>query len=111
MLLAAACRRQHDEAPCSAVASHTLVVAQDAMKASGADEALRQRVAMQLPALRDALDESCTKGNWSAQVRGCMLLAIDGVALAGCQRGLTFEQRAALDRSSGAGTSTAGRQP
>jgi hypothetical protein len=97
--LCAACQRRDDTAPCSAVASHLVVVAHTEIRASHADDTLRQRVVMQLPALRDAVDESCSKGNWTAAVRTCLLQARDGVGLEACQRDLSLEQRRMLDRT------------
>lgn len=93
----AACKRQHDEAPCTAVAARLLVIAQAETQSAKVDEALRQRVAIQLPALRDAVDGACFAGNWSLEMRRCMVAAADSAALVACQRLLTEEQRAALD--------------
>lgn len=95
----AGCKRQHDEVPCTAVAARLLVIAQAETQAAKVDEALRQRVVIQLPALRDAVDGSCFSGNWSLEMRRCMVAAPDSAALVACQRLLTDEQRAALDRA------------
>ena len=97
----AACKRQHDESPCSAVAGRLLAVAQTETQRAQIAEVLRQRVAMQLPALRDAVEESCTAGRWPVAVRTCMVQATDGAALAACQRVLTEEQRTSLRRATG----------
>lgn len=99
--LTAACQRQHDEAPCAAVATHVLAIAQTEAAASSAaaDETLRQRVALQLPAMRDAVDGNCAAGGWSLELRRCMLQAADSTALKDCQRLLSAAQRAALDRA------------
>lgn len=93
----AACKRQHDEVPCTAVAARLLVIAQAETQSAKVDEQLRQRVAIQLPALRDAVDGACFTGNWSLEMRRCMVAAADSAALVACQRLLTDEQRAALD--------------
>ncbi|HRC56723.1 MAG: hypothetical protein IPI49_21510 [Myxococcales bacterium] len=98
---AASCTRKPKDVPCAAVAGRLLVLAQDQTRAAKIDEALRQRVTMQLPALRDAVEESCTRGKWSAAVRSCMMQAADGAAMAACQLQLTDDQRAALRRASG----------
>ncbi|MEZ4362570.1 MAG: hypothetical protein R3B48_20435 [Kofleriaceae bacterium] len=95
-----ACRRSADQVPCGAVAARLLVVAQAELTAGKIDDALRQRVAMQLPALRDAVDTSCVKGDWAVEVRRCMVGAADGATLAACQRELTPAQRAELDAAS-----------
>lgn len=104
--LATGCKRQHDEVPCSAVAAHVLAIAQaesqaepDPRGAATDDERLRQRVALQLPALRDAVDTSCALGNWTLEMRRCMTQASDGAALTACQRHLSEAQRAALART------------
>lgn len=94
-----ACKRQHDEAPCSAVANRVLAIAQAETQAAKVDEAQRQRAALQLPALRDSADASCALGNWTLEMRRCMTAAADGAALQACQRHLSDEQRAALARA------------
>lgn len=99
-LLIASCARRREEAPCNAVAAHVLVLAQAETRDAKVDEALRQRVAMQLPALRDAIEESCSAGGWATAVRACMLAAADGATLASCQLQLTAEQRASLAKAS-----------
>jgi hypothetical protein len=104
LLLSAAalvgCKRQRDEIPCTAVGARLQVIAQAETQAATVDETMRQRVALQLPALRDAIDDSCEKGNWSVEVRRCMAAAADSAALVACQGQLTDEQRAALTRAS-----------
>jgi hypothetical protein len=95
----AGCKRQHDEVPCTAVAARFLVIAQAETQAAKVDEALRQRVVIQLPALRDAVDGACFTGNWSLEMRRCMVAAADSAALVACQRLLTDEQRATLERA------------
>ncbi len=103
LLLAAAlfgCKRQRDEVPCTAVGARLLVIAQAETQSAKVDEQMRQRVALQLPALRDALDDSCERNGWSLEVRRCMVAAADSAALSACQSQLTDEQRAALARAS-----------
>lgn len=102
LVLAAACAKRGEEAPCHSVAGRLLVVAQTEARAAKIETKLRERVLMQLPALRDAVEESCTAGKWTESVRRCMVLAADGAALAACQRELTEEQRAQLQRASAA---------
>lgn len=100
LALAAGCTGRGEEAPCHAVAGRLLVVAQTEARAARIDSKLRERVLMQLPALRDAVEQSCTAGKWATAVRRCMILAGDGAALAACQRDLSDEQRAQLQRAS-----------
>lgn len=100
LLLAAACAKRGDEAPCHAVAGRLLGVAQTEARAANIEAKLRERVLMQLPALRDAVEQSCTAGKWAEPVRRCMVLAADGAALAACQLQLSEAQRAQLQRAS-----------
>jgi hypothetical protein len=100
LALAAGCRRHADEAPCSAVAARLLVVARAELDAAKASPELINQVSPQLPALRDAVDEACSRGDWPLSVRTCMITAADGASLAACQSGLTAEQRQALARAS-----------
>jgi hypothetical protein len=94
-----ACKPRRDEVPCSAVAARMLVIAQAETQSAKVAEEMRQRVAIQLPAVRDAIDGACESGKWSLEMRRCMVTAADAVALAACQRLLTDEQRAALART------------
>lgn len=100
LVLAAACTGRGEQAPCQAVAGRLLVVAQTEASAARIEAKLRERVLMQLPALRDAVEQSCTVGKWAESVRRCMVLAADGAALAACQRDLSEAQRAQLQRAS-----------
>jgi hypothetical protein len=100
--LASACKRQHDEVPCGAVAARVLAIAQAETQPGKGDETLRQRVALQLPALRDSVDASCALGNWTLEMRRCMTKAGDSAALVACQRHLDDAQRAALARAASA---------
>ncbi len=93
-----ACKPRRDEVPCSAVAAKALVIAQAETQSAKVDEEMRQRVALQLPAVRDAVDGACESGKWSIEMRRCVVTAADAVALAACQSLLTDEQRAALAR-------------
>lgn len=94
-----ACKPRRDEVPCSAVAAKVLVIAQAETQSAKVAEEMRQRVAIQLPAVRDAVDGACEAGKWSIEVRRCMVNAADAAALAACQSQLTDEQRAALGRT------------
>lgn len=100
LALLASCGGRREEAPCHAVAGRLLVVAQTEARAASIDAKLRERVLMQLPALRDAVEQSCAAGKWAPSVRRCMVLAADGAAFAACQRELSEEQRAQLQRAS-----------
>jgi hypothetical protein len=98
VLSIAACRdRARDEVPCHTVASHSYMIALADLSKAHVDPALRRAAVDQLPALRDALDELCTRGAWSAEARACLARADDRVATEACERLLTEEQRAALD--------------
>lgn len=94
-----ACKGRRDEVPCSSVAARVMVIAQAETQSAKVAEEMRQRVAIQLPAVRDAVDGACDAGKWSLELRRCMLVAADSAALAACQHLLTDEQRAALARA------------
>jgi hypothetical protein len=99
VMLAACHGKAGDGPPCSAVASRYFLLAHGELDKAQVDDTLRRQVADQLPAMRDALDKICSDGDWSAQVRDCMSRAEDHVALEACERQLTDDQRAALDRA------------
>jgi hypothetical protein len=103
-LLAASCGGKKDEASCGAVATRLFAVAREDLARAKVDPATRRAVADQLPAMRDALTQSCTDGKWSTQVRNCMVTAGDHLALQACQQHLTDEQRRALDRAAAGDT-------
>jgi hypothetical protein len=94
-----ACGGKKDEASCGAVASRLFAVMREDLGSANVDPATRRKVADQLPAIRDALTQSCTDGKWSTQVRNCMVSAGDHLALQACQQHLTDEQRRALDHA------------
>lgn len=96
----AACRGSSDAPPCTAAAGRFFTVARDDLATAKLDDATRRDVANQLPAMRDALDQACREGQWSAAVRACMVRAGDHVALQACEQALTEDQLRALDRAS-----------
>lgn len=98
-VLAACHGRANDGPPCGTVASRFFVLAKADLAKAGLDETLNRAVAEQLPAMRDALAHQCTEGQWSAQVRDCLVHAADHAGFEGCERQLTEAQRAALDRA------------
>jgi len=100
---ASGCRRDPDAAPpCGAIGTKLLVIARDDLDAGASkyDDATRRGVLDQLPAMRDALVNSCKETRWTDAVRRCLVDAPDHVAFEGCQRQLTDAQRQALDRPS-----------
>ena len=97
VLLLAACRAKGSPgAPCATVAWRFVHVAR-AQLGSG-DDALRRGAEAQLPGIASALETACSDGKWSASARDCMVGANDAPALEACERQLTDDQRAALDR-------------
>ncbi len=100
------CGRKKDDATCGAVATRMFTLTREALEKATVDPATRRAVADQLPAMRDSLNQICSDGKWSTQVRNCMVTAGDHVALQACQQQLTDEQRRALDRAA-AGETTA----
>jgi hypothetical protein len=92
-----ACGGKKDEASCGAVATRLFTMTRESLGSATVDPATRRNVAIQLPAMRDALTQICTDGKWSTQVRNCMVSAGDHLALQACQQHLTDEQRRALD--------------
>lgn len=105
-LLTTACARKrgpNDEAPCGTVAARLFALASEDLATATVEPAMRRAVADQLPAMRDALVQSCTDGAWPASVRNCMAAAPDHVAFQACQQQLTDEQRRALDEASRGG--------
>jgi len=97
LVLLAACKPAPDPgAPCSTVATRFVHVAERQL-GSGSD-AVRSAARAQLPALHAHLTAVCTDGKWSAAVRDCMVRADDQTAQLDCERQMTDEQRAALDR-------------
>lgn len=100
VVLAAACQqRPKDTAPCSAVATRLSTLAQAALGSAAVDPETRRLVAAQLPAMRDALTQTCAEGAWSPAVRNCMVQAPDHAAFQVCEQKLTDDQRRALDRA------------
>jgi hypothetical protein len=96
--LLVACREKPPEgAPCSAVATRQLTLAQAALGSATLAPATRALLDKQLPAIRDALDRACREGGWSSSVRDCMVQATDHAAFQACEQRLTDDQRRALD--------------
>jgi len=96
-LVAGACRGGDDAPPCSAVAGNFILIAQQELaRVPTLDPGTRHTVQDQLPAMRDALDRSCSEKSWSAAVRTCLAKALDHVAFQACESQLTDEQRRAL---------------
>lgn len=97
---AGACRsKRTDEAPCGAVAGRMFALAHEELAKATVDVATRRAVTDQLPAMRDALAQACSKGAWSGEARHCMGNAVDHAAFQACQATLTDDQRRALDRA------------
>lgn len=95
-----ACRGAGDAAPpCGAVAAKFLEIAKHDLDSARVDEATSRAVADQLPAIRDALAQACTEGNWSAATRKCLVRANDRGGVEVCEQQLTDEQRRDLDRA------------
>jgi hypothetical protein len=95
--LIAACKPAPDSgAPCETVATRFVHVAQREL-GSGSD-AVRSAARAQLESVRDHLVAVCIDGKWSAAVRDCMVAADDQTAQLECERRMSDEQRAALDR-------------
>lgn len=84
-------------ASCQGVANRLFVIAQQDLGSATVDDELRRQVHDQLPAIRDALAETCRAGNWSAAVRDCLADAGDHEAFQACEQQLTDDQRRALD--------------
>jgi len=100
LVLAAACRdRPKDTAPCSAVATRLSTLARADLGSATVDPETRRLVAAQLPAMHDALIQTCTEGAWSPALRNCMVQAPDHAAFQACEQRLTDDQRLALDRA------------
>jgi hypothetical protein len=99
LVVLAACRaKAGDSPPCATVAGRFFTLAHADLDHAQVDDTLRRAVVDQLPAMRDSLDHVCSEGKWSAAVRDCMVKAEDRPALTACERQLTDDQRAALDR-------------
>ena len=105
-IIVAGCGRKKDDASCGAVATRLFTLAHEDLGSAKVDPATARQVADQLPAMRDALTQRCTDGKWSTQVRNCMVIAADHVALQACQQQLTDEQRRALDLAARGETSS-----
>ena len=97
--LAACPGKASDGPPCATVAGRFFTLAHAELDRAHVDDPVRRAVSDQLPAMRDALAQICSDGTWSASVRDCMVRAEDRTALEACERQLTDDQRAALDRS------------
>ena len=99
LLVAASCRAKSDAPPCATVAGQFYTIATDELGKATVDPSTRRAVVDQLPAMRDALAIACHDGAWSEAVRRCMVAAQDHAGLQACERDLTDDQRAALDRA------------
>jgi hypothetical protein len=102
VVLVAACRGGAGDAgpPCGAVAAKFFELAKLDLTGAKVDEPTARTVTAQLPAMRDALAQTCTEGKWSAAVRTCLVHANDHGGLETCEQQLTDEQRRDLDRAS-----------
>jgi hypothetical protein len=100
VLLGACNRKSADDAPCGTVGARLFTLASDDLAKATVDSSTRRSVADQLPAMRDALVDACTKSAWPAAARNCMANAADHTAFQTCQQQLTDAQRQALDRAS-----------
>lgn len=103
VLLFAGCKRDPNAAPpCGAVGAKLFVLARADLEKDKAryDEATQHAVMDQLPAIRDALVNTCTETKWSDAVRRCLVDATDHVAFEACQQQLTDAQRQALAKGS-----------
>lgn len=97
LVLIAACKPAPPQgAPCETVATRFVHVAEREL-GSGSD-AVRDAARARFPVLRERLAADCVDGKWSAAVRDCVVEADDQTALVACERNMTDEQRAALDR-------------
>jgi hypothetical protein len=98
---AVACRGQAGDTapPCGAVAAKFLEIAKYDLASARVDEATARAVSDQLPAIRDALAQACTEGNWSDATRKCLVRANDHAGVEMCEQQLTDEQRRDLDRA------------
>lgn len=98
LLVLGACHgRGHGGASCGQVGANFLSIARNDASHAKLDDATRRALDEQLPAMRDALANSCKDGGWSAAVRDCMAQAGDHAALQACEQQLTDAQRRALD--------------
>jgi hypothetical protein len=98
LLVVCACRGKATEgAPCSGVANRLFLIAQEDLAKATVDAKTRRAVLDQLPAMRDALNQHCTDGAWSAAVRDCLVAARDRTAFEACEAQLTDAQRRALE--------------
>ncbi len=97
LALASGCHGATQDAPCGVAAGRLFTIAKDELAASTVDDATRRAIADQLPAMRDALDQACTKGEWTATVRNCIANAPDHVAIQTCEQQLSEAQRHGLD--------------
>jgi hypothetical protein len=97
LVLVAACKpAPAPGVPCDTVATRFVHVAERQLGAGS--DAVRSAARAQFPALHDHLAAACTDGKWSAAVRDCMVRADDQTAQLECERQMSDEQRAALDR-------------
>ena len=98
---AAGCHASGGAPACEAVAGRFYALATGELATAPAvDPATARAVSDQLPAMRDALKDSCKDNAWSAEVRTCMAGAADHAAMQACETQLTAAQRAALESAS-----------
>jgi hypothetical protein len=102
----AGCGGKKDEATCDAVATRLFTLVRENLTSAKVDPTTRRGLDPQLPAMRDAMAQSCKDGKWSTQVRNCMVTAGDHLALQTCEQHLTAEQRRALDRAAAGETTS-----
>jgi hypothetical protein len=100
VLLVGACRaKAADGPPCGTIAGKFFTLANDELTHATVDPTTHRLVLDQLPALRDALDQACSDGAWSKDVRMCLANAPDHAAFQACEQQLTTAQRDALRRA------------
>nr|HEX4314277.1 hypothetical protein [Kofleriaceae bacterium] len=98
VVLAACSRGGGDGAPaCPSIGARFFQIARDELAASSVDDATRRGVADQLPAMRDALAQSCADSAWPADIRSCLADAADRVAFTACESRLDPAALRALD--------------
>ena len=99
-----ACRGRSAIPSCGMVAGQFFRLASDDLGTATIDEPTHRAVADQLPAMRDALSQTCTEHKWAAAVRSCMASAQAHAAFQACESQLTDAQRKALDQVASEGS-------
>ena len=104
VVLAPACRGKSAVPSCGVVAGQFFRLASEDLATATVDEPTHRAVADQLPAMRDALSQTCTEHKWAAAVRSCMASAQAHPAFQACESQLTDAQRKALDQVASEGS-------